>query len=524
MNQALFLVSALAAGLTLSSCDTPNQDSSGVDTRQALNGLAVDGRVAGGKVWVDRNNNFELDDFEPYSYTDSDGYYSQNLITGANYCALPEISDEYIRHCLVYGSSTDAMIIRIKGGIDLSTLEPLKGVMAMSSTITESSAVTVTPLVLSPLTTLLSAITDDTQKQNIRTALGITSDDDLRLDFSKMETAAAQRLMANAVAVQTMMDILTSAADSGNAESLTQKNIINSITQKIISTGTEPTLFDATTLTSLVSEVSSDTTQQSTVSSRLSDLNAEISKIATATPEEAKRQIKASEVLAQLVKQEASGTNKAAAKKVLDSGISTLSTSLASELTDPDVDFDISSITNSLVKSGKKTTAFDANDISTAVEDSKLATGTVWGGSWFVLEATTDDSDDLTAGSYIAVRLEGNAESPSGRLGVCANASSLDSTDPEDIFENEYASGTWTKISAGSIALFLEYEGTEFEGQMKAKVKLADQPHKFRFTSDVDGVSESGDLVSNVNVASALVNVTRPTSAADCATKVDPLL
>src|SRR5690606_22148073 len=118
-----------------------------------LSGLVVDGRIAGGKVWADMNNNGQIDSFEPYAYTDSDGYYSYNPLTNTNYCTLPVISDEYQRYCLIYGSSIDAIVLRIKGGTDLTTGEPLKGAMAMSTTISSSSQISSTPLVLSPLTT-----------------------------------------------------------------------------------------------------------------------------------------------------------------------------------------------------------------------------------------------------------------------------------------------------------------------------------------------------------------------------------
>ncbi|WP_320824472.1 hypothetical protein [Reinekea sp.] len=530
MKQALFLVSALAAGLALTSCDPANQDSSGVDTRQSIKGLAVDGRVANGMVWVDSIDNNELDDVEPFARTDADGYYSFNPITGVQYCELPTSSVEYEKHCLVYGSTNDSMTVRIEGGIDLSTGEALKGAMAMKTTITESAAETEILQVLSPLTTLLSSITDEVQKQSIKDALGITSDDDLRLDFSDASDAKTKRLLANAVAVQTMMDILTSSANTGDAESVTQKDIIQKIADSIIETGTEPTLFNETTLTNLVKGVSSDTTQQSIVSSRLASLNVEINKIATADSAEAvKRQIKASEVLSQLVKEEASGAdalNKAAAKKILDSagGIGSLSTDLITALSDTAVEFDIATITTSLVKAGKETTPFVTSAIGDAVTESKLSTSTVWGGSWFVLRATAEDSEDLAIGSYIAVRLEGTSEASGGALSVCVNGSVRDSVDPEDTFENEYITGTWGKLSAGLVALNLDYEGQEFEGKMKAKLVVGTQAQKFRFTTEIDGIGEAGDLVSDANGKSALAGVLQPGSVLDCAENVNSQL
>ncbi|MEJ2074371.1 MAG: hypothetical protein P8X79_13045 [Reinekea sp.] len=140
MKAPIFALTALATSLLITACDVASQDGNNTDSRKGMAGLVVDGRVAGGKVWVDANNNYKIDDFEPYAYTDSDGYYSYNPLTNTNYCSLPLISDEYQRYCLLYGSSIESMIIRIKGGTDLSTGERLKGIMAMRSTISISSA------------------------------------------------------------------------------------------------------------------------------------------------------------------------------------------------------------------------------------------------------------------------------------------------------------------------------------------------------------------------------------------------
>jgi len=525
MTHYLFALPALMVSIALTGCEVAPQDSSGVDSRQSLNGLAVDGRVAGGKVWVDSNDDYAVDDFEPFAYTDSNGYYSYNPINDENYCDLPEISDEYQRYCLVFGSSMDSMTIRIEGGIDLSTGEKLKGVMAMTSTFDESG-VSDTPLVMSPLTTLLSAATDDTEREDIRTAMGIESDEDLRVDFSAANSDKNKRLLANAVAVQSMMDILTGSADADSTETAAQQKLIKSLSKSIATNKVAPAQFDTTMLTSLVTEVSTDATKQSSVSARLLALNVEINKIAdiTNTDADVRALLKASEVISQLVKKEASGTDAEAIKKILDSGIDTLSASLKTTLTDDTVEFDITSVTTSLVTVGKtavtNNTDFDVSEVTAAVNDAKLSSGTVWGGQWFVLGATSEDIGDVTVGSYMAIHLDGDAASTSGPLGMCINVTSATSSDPEDSFVNEFIGGTWSKVSAGAVILNLDYEGQTFQGQMKAKVEA----NTFRFESDVDGTIESGNLVLDVNGVSALTNVALPTSAADCANKVDSVL
>lgn len=523
------LTLTLAASVTLAGCNVEPQDGTGSDNRTGLNGLAVDGRVAGGKVWADMNNNNRIDDFEPYAYTDSDGYYSYNPLTNTNYCALPIISDEYQRYCLIYGSSLDSIVIRIKGGTDLSTGERLKGVMAMSSSISSSSVRSSIPLVLSPITTLLSGTDSDYARNEIREALGITSDADLRLDFSTASDDKAKRFLANSVAVQTMMDVLASGADNSETESNNQINLIEQMSQQV-AMGARPAEFNQSHVQNLTTSLITNTQTVNRVTNRLADLNAEIKRIEVAADLTAvNAQLKASEVISQLIKRESDSNETESIQRVLNGGINTLSSALTGNLNTSSVEFDIASITNSLVDAGKNASGdLDSDQISSAsseaATEATLATGTQWGGSWFVLEATADDSDDLAAGSYIAIRLDGNAESTSGRIGTCVNVSAANPEDDAEVLENEYLGGRWSKLSEGAILLTFDYEGQEFEGQMKAKVQNEGEAQKFRFTTEIDGATESGDLVLNETRQASLSSVARPTSAEDCVSKVNASL
>jgi sulfur carrier protein ThiS len=327
-----------------------------------------------------------------------------------------------------------------------------------------------------------------------------------------------------------MMDVLVSSADTGTSEETHFANVIDSISLAVSTNIEPPATFNNTRLSELMTVVTTDVAKQTSVSDRLAALNTEINKIATAVDVEAvNAQLKAAEVVSQLVKKEATGSDTDAAKKVLDAGIDSLSTTLLTTLTDDTVEFDITSITNTLVDSGQTAvdndTDFDENVIEDAVNDAKLATGTTWGGQWFVLEASDGDSDDLAAGSYLAIKLDGTAESTGGRLAVCVNVSAADSSDPEDSIVNEYIGGNWSKISDGAVVLNLDYEGQQFEGKMKAKVlEDGDTQQQFRFTTEIDGATESGDLLLDANGVSALANVAKPSSSADCANNVDTQL
>ncbi|TCS38138.1 hypothetical protein [Reinekea marinisedimentorum] len=530
MKRNVFLVTALAAGIALTGCNVADQDGDGTDSRVGLNGLAVDGRVAGGKVWVDSNNNYEVDDFEPYAFTDSDGYYSYNPLTNTNYCTLPVISDEYQRHCLVYGSTVNSMIVRIKGGIDLSTGERLKGLMAMSSSISESAEISMTPLVLSPITTLLSAAPTESAQNSIRSALGITSNADLRLDFSTASDDTSKRFLANAVAVQTMIDVLANSADDGITEAQAQRSIIDQISLSVSTNLTAPTSFNSATLAEMVSTVSTNSTKQTSIASRLEALNSEINKISTAINlDEVNANLKAAEVISQLVKSEANAEHSSeasAAAAVLDSGMTDLVGLLETQFSsDTTTEFDITSITRELIEAGEDDPTFGSDIsavINSAIDESVLSTETSWGGEWFVLQPSEEYAEDVAAGSYVALYLEGDVDSKSGSISVCVNAAAADSTDANEALTNEYMTGSWTKISDGVVTLVIDFEGQEFEGTMKAKDSTdANGNPFFRFSTDIEDIDEDGDAISNQVGVIAISYSDVPDSSDDCESDID---
>jgi len=526
MKHSIFLVTALSAAITLTSCNIADQDGDGTDSRASLNGLVVDGRIAGGEVWVDMNNDFEINDFEPSAYTDNQGYYSYNPESGIDYCALPE-SDNSYRYCLEYSNTEDSITIRIQGGIDLATGEELKGLMAMSSTISESSQKSSTPLVLSPITTVLSAATDETERQKILTTLNLT-EEDLSVDFSEADTPIRQAMLANAIAIQSMIDVLFSAADDDTFETQIQEEVIATIAANIIEESTAPIDFTAETLTSLVAGVSVNSTQQTTVASRLKTLNNMVSKIADTTDEETiSNTIKATEVISQLIREEASNDDDAsAASKVLgdanddaDTSISDLVSALTSTF-DSQKEYDVASITKTLISAGEEAIDNDSsidtsNAVSEAIIDSTLAIGN-WGGNWFVLQPTGENADELEEGSYIAVYLSGDNETESGSIAVCVNASAADSNDPDEELINEYMSGTWSKITEGIVTLVIDYEGQEFEGTMKSKGDSI-----YRFSTDIEDIDEDGDAISLEAAVTAISSAEIPESADECASDID---
>ena len=56
--------------------DSAEQDSGsdGGNSNQTFSGLSIDGYLARATVYVDSNNNAVLDSWEPWAFTDNDGY------------------------------------------------------------------------------------------------------------------------------------------------------------------------------------------------------------------------------------------------------------------------------------------------------------------------------------------------------------------------------------------------------------------------------------------------------------------
>jgi len=180
---------ALAILSTAGCSDGESQDMQQEDAT-SFTGLVVDGRVARGFVWVDTNENGEIDTFEPYAYTDATGYYSYNPETNTNYCE--DVNHQY---CLKTGMVEGDFTIRITGGVDLSTGEPFTGIMTLNANLDDAKEVeqqvsemsgsdTSKPdfiPVVSPLTTLTQNLSA-TEKVDLLTKLGIEGVDETNVE------------------------------------------------------------------------------------------------------------------------------------------------------------------------------------------------------------------------------------------------------------------------------------------------------------------------------------------------------
>jgi len=123
----------------------------------------------------DLNSNGVMDAVDPHAFTDDDGYFSYNPLTGTNYCALA--SSEY---CLEVTPFTKGPIL-IEGGYEIATGEPFYGQLRLNAYVSPDRPITELDIV-SPVTTLLSYAQDQADKTRILGALNI-EESDLKRNF-----------------------------------------------------------------------------------------------------------------------------------------------------------------------------------------------------------------------------------------------------------------------------------------------------------------------------------------------------
>lgn len=252
-----FIKTLLASSISLlllgaAGCsDNTTQDTQQEDAT-SFTGLVIDGRIARGFVWIDTDDDGIIDTHEPYAYTDQNGYFSYSPLTNTDYCE--DVNHQY---CLKTGMVEGDFIIRIAGGVDLSTGEPFYGVMKLQGNTNDAKEVEQQVLeittssdskpgflpVISPLTTLVGSLTD-AEKAELLTKIGITDVDEfnvedlLKLDFTdfteevddestasakshtRLKGAASQQTLTNintfgaAFQYQKTVDTITSMLDS----------------------------------------------------------------------------------------------------------------------------------------------------------------------------------------------------------------------------------------------------------------------------------------------------------------------
>jgi hypothetical protein len=129
---------AIAVGYSLFACGGADKTQDGVlpsdiqlpakDTSTPIAGLAMDGFIANGLVWIDIKDNDSVDGTEPTAYTDSQGYFSYNPNTGINYCEAEKIHLQ--QYCLKTGLTQGNVEVKVAKGIKVVSGVPFRNVLS----------------------------------------------------------------------------------------------------------------------------------------------------------------------------------------------------------------------------------------------------------------------------------------------------------------------------------------------------------------------------------------------------------
>lgn len=180
-KRSLLCMSVVAA-TALTGCGGTGQDEGQANTSMlSAKGLTIDGYLARATVFIDSNNNGTRDAWEPWAFTDNDGYYSFNPNTGVDYCASTATAQQ-MQYCLTSNIEYGNAVVRIEGGYDVTTGEPFLGQLNRRTDLSSG----VSDLVITPVTTLLSD-TSATERSNLLNVMGM-QESDLDVDYFNADT------------------------------------------------------------------------------------------------------------------------------------------------------------------------------------------------------------------------------------------------------------------------------------------------------------------------------------------------
>lgn len=473
---------ALSCAALLVGCNPAPQDGLG-QLAEPLFGLVIDGRIANGLVWVDRNNNGKLDlNFEPYAYTDENGFFSRSE-EGLNYCGLPS-SNPQLRHCLRYDSAQGNARIMVSGGIDLFTGEPLLGVMVLTEDLRSLRANNRPTPVISPLTTLVASLEDPNQLDLLRAALFEDADENwLTRDFSKLTDPNDRSILATGIMILKLRDLVFSLEDSSfdRNSKQAQDHILAAMIAALNIESSEVRNswiieWDLTSFLTFASDYHNNTRtlrnneelifDQDQLEKGFTRLQYSISQIENNKINHILALVKTARVVHQLNR---TAIANATAEADRDRAIAT-----AEYFADPDnLDKLLDAISDNdiaLSSLARDLMTDDPDDLNSSVSNNTIASlpvNQIWANTWRVFKAPEFD-DELTENSYLAIYFNGtNKDARSGSVHACLNGE-LKGEDGASV-QNRFIGGNWLVLGqaqTGRIALSLRSGVLEQSGTM----------------------------------------------------------
>jgi len=242
------IISCVAGLALLAGCSGADEEQDTiavpVNNSVTISGVALNGYLANALVWIDLRQNNTPDGFEPFAYTDNQGYFSYNPNTGVNYCESTEASQQ--RFCLQTGTQSGLLNIKAAKGIELLSGEVFRGVLSATidaeqakvqfdaiktlgakpsgDTRVWQASLDDAQLSLSPLSSLEAYLPQGSSLQSALLALGfalpseLSDADILSMDYiagAELGRAEAAVLFASEVAISRLVDTLASNLDRG---------------------------------------------------------------------------------------------------------------------------------------------------------------------------------------------------------------------------------------------------------------------------------------------------------------------
>jgi len=264
------LAIGLSTALLLSACGGTDQGEGTISTvEQVFGGQAIDGYLARATVFLDTNNDGTRNAWEPFAFTDNEGYYSYNPNTGTNYCAT-SASAEQAQYCLRTNTQRTDVVVRIDGGYDVTTGEPFVG--QLSRRLTNVGEEGVNDTLVSPLSSLMTNVENASEQSTILSSLNLEMSD---LDVNYLNTDGAGTVDSNVLnaaikvhkVVTVLSDRLTDTYTEIGEEIGTQNDATSSVyprlAEQLLSSGSnfDLTVQNATQLTTVLDNAENDLRQ-----------------------------------------------------------------------------------------------------------------------------------------------------------------------------------------------------------------------------------------------------------------------
>lgn len=220
----LKLLACAAIVLGVFSCGGTGQDNGRASNEsQVVGGLVIDGYLARSLVFIDYDNNKTRDPWEPYAFTDDEGYFSFNRKTNTDYCAAHAPDHQKI-FCLRTSRSLNNRVIRIDGGYDVLTGEPFYG--QLSRRVAANASRANNALIISPFTSLLTDVDSNIGRAAILTALGL-DENDLDEDYLDPTQGINTQLLGSAIKLHKVISLMSQAMEDSYGELGSQVGAMN---------------------------------------------------------------------------------------------------------------------------------------------------------------------------------------------------------------------------------------------------------------------------------------------------------